>query len=56
MKAIVQDRYGPSSVLRVADMPVPEIAADEVLVGRARGIDARRHLACGHGSARTPCG
>ena len=32
MKAIVQDRYGPSSVLRVADMPVPEIAADEVLV------------------------
>jgi NADPH:quinone reductase-like Zn-dependent oxidoreductase len=32
MKAIVQDRYGPSSVLRMADMPVPEIAADEVLV------------------------
>ena len=32
MKAIVQDRYGPSSVLRLADVPVPEIAADEVLV------------------------
>jgi NADPH:quinone reductase-like Zn-dependent oxidoreductase len=32
MKAIVQDRYGPSSVLRVADMPVPEVATDEVLV------------------------
>ena len=32
MKAIVQDRYGPSSVLRVADVPVPGIAADEVLV------------------------
>lgn len=32
MKAIVQDRYGPSSVLRVGDMPVPGIAADEVLV------------------------
>lgn len=32
MKAIVQDRYGPSSVLRMADVPVPGIAPDEVLV------------------------
>ncbi len=32
MKAIVQDRYGPSSVLRLADVPVPEVAPDEVLV------------------------
>jgi NADPH:quinone reductase-like Zn-dependent oxidoreductase len=32
MKAIVQDRYGPSSVLRLRDLPVPEIEPDEVLV------------------------
>lgn len=32
MKAIVQDRYGPSTVLRLADVPVPELAPDEVLV------------------------
>jgi NADPH:quinone reductase-like Zn-dependent oxidoreductase len=32
MKAIVQDRYGSSTVLRLADVPVPEIAPDEVLV------------------------
>ncbi len=32
MKAIVQDRYGTSAVLRLADVPIPEIAADEVLV------------------------
>jgi NADPH:quinone reductase-like Zn-dependent oxidoreductase len=32
MKAIIQDRYGPSAVLRLADVPVPEISGDEVLV------------------------
>ena len=32
MKAIVQDRYGPSSVLRMAEVPVPGIEPDEVLV------------------------
>jgi NADPH:quinone reductase-like Zn-dependent oxidoreductase len=32
MRAIVQDRYGPSSVLRMQDVPVPEPAPDEVLV------------------------
>jgi NADPH:quinone reductase-like Zn-dependent oxidoreductase len=32
MKAIVQDRYGTSAVLRIADVPIPEFAADEVLV------------------------
>ena len=32
MRAIVQDRYGPSSVLRLQDVPVPEPAPDEVLV------------------------
>jgi NADPH:quinone reductase-like Zn-dependent oxidoreductase len=32
MKAIVQDRYGTSAVLRLADVPVPAVAADEVLV------------------------
>jgi NADPH:quinone reductase-like Zn-dependent oxidoreductase len=32
MKAIVQDRYGPSTVLQIVDLPVPTIAPDEVLV------------------------
>lgn len=41
MKAIVQDRYGSSSVLRLADVPVPDIAADEVLVAvRAASMHA----------------
>ena len=32
MRAVVQDRYGPSSVLRLADIPVPAVLPDEVLV------------------------
>jgi len=32
VRAIVQDRYGPSSVLRIAELPVPTIASGEVLV------------------------
>jgi NADPH:quinone reductase-like Zn-dependent oxidoreductase len=41
MKAIVQDRYGPSSVLRLADVPVPQAAPDEVLVAvRAASMHA----------------
>jgi NADPH:quinone reductase-like Zn-dependent oxidoreductase len=32
MRAIVQDRYGPSSVLRMQEVPVPQVAPDEVLV------------------------
>jgi NADPH:quinone reductase-like Zn-dependent oxidoreductase len=32
MKAIVQDRYGDASVLRLADVPVPAISEDEVLI------------------------
>jgi NADPH:quinone reductase-like Zn-dependent oxidoreductase len=32
MKAIVQDSYGDASVLRLADVPVPTISGDEVLI------------------------
>jgi NADPH:quinone reductase-like Zn-dependent oxidoreductase len=32
MRAIVQDRYGPPARLRLAEVPVPAVAADEVLV------------------------
>lgn len=32
MKAIVQDRYGPPDVLHLADVAVPELEADSVLV------------------------
>jgi len=32
MKAVVYDRYGPPSVLRVADVPVPTLGAGQVLV------------------------
>lgn len=41
MRAIVRDRYGaPEQVLRVIQMPVPTIGADEVLVRvRAAGVD-----------------
>ena len=41
MRAVVRDRYGaPAEVLRVDEVPVPEIASDEVLVRvRAAGVD-----------------
>ena len=32
MKAIVQDRFGPPEVLRLADTDLPEVGADDVLV------------------------
>jgi NADPH:quinone reductase-like Zn-dependent oxidoreductase len=33
MRAVVQDRYGPvDEVLHLREVPVPEVAADEVLV------------------------
>lgn len=42
MRAIVQDTTGPANVLRIADVPVPEIGANDVLVEvRAVGIDLR---------------
>jgi NADPH:quinone reductase-like Zn-dependent oxidoreductase len=40
MKAIVQDAYGETEVLRLEDVVVPEIGPDEVLVAvRAAGVD-----------------
>jgi NADPH:quinone reductase-like Zn-dependent oxidoreductase len=40
MKAIVQDAYGSPDVLRLADIELPEIGADDVLVRvRAAGVD-----------------
>ncbi len=40
MTAVVQDRYGSPDVLRVARIPRPTVAADEVLVRvRAAGVD-----------------
>ena len=40
MKAIVQERYGPADVLRLADVEVPVPGADEVLVRvHAAGVD-----------------
>ena len=32
MRAIVQNRFGPPDVLRLADIDVPEVGADDVLV------------------------
>jgi NADPH:quinone reductase-like Zn-dependent oxidoreductase len=32
VKAIVQDRFGPPEVLRLADTDLPEVGADDVLV------------------------
>jgi len=40
MKAIVRERYGSPDVLRLRDVKVPDVGADEVLVGvRAAGLD-----------------
>lgn len=41
VKAIVYDRYGPPEVLRVADVPKPAPAADEILV-RIRAAEATK--------------
>src|ERR671913_470208 len=39
MKAIVREKYGPSDVLELRDIDLPEISDDEVLVrGRAAGV------------------
>src|SRR5918994_2043822 len=39
MKAIVREKYGPSDVLELRDIDLPECADDEVLVrGRAAGV------------------
>ena len=41
MQAVVQDRYGPPDVLRLAEVAIPEIEADSVLVRvRAASLNA----------------
>ena len=41
MKAIVQDRYGPSEVLRLTEVAIPELEPDSVLVRvRAASVNA----------------
>ena len=49
MRAVVQDRYGDSSALDVGRIPVPAIAADEVLIEvKAAAIDrGTEHLMTG---------
>ena len=49
MKAVVHDRYGPPDVLRIADVPMPVPAPDEVLVRiRATGVTrSDAHLRAG---------
>jgi hypothetical protein len=44
MKAIVQDRFGPPEVLRLADTDLPQVGADDVLVRvhAAGALDRRR--------------
>jgi NADPH:quinone reductase-like Zn-dependent oxidoreductase len=40
VRAVIQDRYGPPEILRVADVPVPTPSADEVLIAvRATSIN-----------------
>jgi NADPH:quinone reductase-like Zn-dependent oxidoreductase len=40
MRAILQDKYGSADVLRLAHVPLPQLAEDEVLVQvRAAGLD-----------------
>ena len=49
MRAVVQDRYGSSEVLRIAEVARPAISAHEVLVQvRAAGLDrGTEHLMTG---------
>ena len=49
MRAVVQDRYGHSEVLRLDRVPRPTVGPDEVLVGvRAAGLDrGTEHLMTG---------
>ena len=49
MKAVIQDRYGTSEVLRVGDVDIPEPGDNEVLVKvHAAGLDrGTEHLMTG---------
>lgn len=56
MKAVTQDRYGPSEVLHVSDVPVPEPGDHEVLIKvHAAGLDrGTEHLMTGKPYAMRP--
>jgi len=56
MKAVTQDRYGSSEVLRVSDVPVPEPGDHEVLIKvHAAGLDrGTEHLMTGKPYAMRP--
>lgn len=49
MKAVIQDRYGTSEVLRIGDVPIPEPGEHEVLIKvHAAGLDrGTEHLMTG---------
>ena len=32
MKAVVQDRYGPAEIMRVEEVPLPDLSDEQVLV------------------------
>lgn len=36
MKALVQDGYGGPEVLRIVDLPIPQLGREDVLVGCMR--------------------
>ena len=56
MKAVIQDRYGTSEVLRVGDVPIPEPGDHEVLIKvHAAGLDrGTEHLMTGKPYAMRP--
>jgi NADPH:quinone reductase-like Zn-dependent oxidoreductase len=47
MKAIRYHRYGPPDVLELADVEMPAVGDDEMLV-RVRAAEAIRYLETGH--------
>ena len=56
IRAIVQDAYGSTDVLRLAEIDKPDIAANEVLAQGACRRDGSRHLAQHDGPALPDAG